>query len=127
MPSVIVMDEDEPLRELLVEWLVAAGYRVREARLRDIVGGGLETVDLVVFDLPPLLGLRLHGVALVARLQAALPGAALLGLSTQVRESLPPGSILVRDLGLSRLLAKPCSRQELLAAAAVVLADRQAR
>ena len=122
MPSVIVMDEDEPLRALLAEWLSAEGYRVREAELREIDQG--EAVELVVLDLPRL---RLHGAALVARVRSVCPGAALLGLSTQVQESLPFGSVLVRELGLIALLAKPCSRDELLAAAAQALAWRQAR
>ena len=122
MPSVIVMDEDEPLRALLAEWLSAEGYRVREAELREIDQG--EAVELVVLDLPRL---RLHGAALAARVRAVCPGAVLLGLSTQAQESLPAGSILVQELGLSALLAKPCSRDELLAAAAQALAWRQAR
>ena len=121
MPSVIVVDEDEPLRALLAEWLTAAGYRVREATLRDIDTGG--AVELVVIDLPQL---RLHGAQMVARVRVARPGSALLGLSTQVRVSLPPHSVLVRELGLSRLLAKPCSRDELLSATAEALAARRA-
>ncbi len=122
MPRVIVMDEDEPLRALLAEWLMSAGYSVREASLRDLATG--EAVELLVIDLPRP---RLNGAAVVACLRAAHPAAALLGLSTQLRESLPPHSPLVRELGLHRLLAKPCSRQELLAAAAEALAGRPAR
>jgi len=118
MPSVIVMDENEPLRALLAEWLTSAGYRVREGTLQD--ADNEEAVDLVVFDLPQL---RTYGATLTSRVRAAFPGAALLGLSTQLRESLSSASALVRALGLSALLAKPCSRLELLAAVATALAD----
>ena len=115
---VIVIDEDEPLRTLLVEWLVAAGH----ADARELAPGELgadaggDWVELVVIDLP-----RMRPRLLLARVRAAWPHAALLGLSTQVRASLPPGSPLVRELGLVGLLAKPCSRDELLATVAEAL------
>lgn len=124
MSSAIVMDEDEPSRALLAEWLSDAGYRVREASLREVSCDGGAAVDLVLIDLPKL---RLNGAELIACVRAAQPGAALLGLSTQVQESLPPASALVRRLGLCQLLAKPCTRDELLAAAAAALAAGRAR
>lgn len=117
MATVMVMDEDEPSRALLVEWLAAAGHRVLDGPPGKIDGG--ESVDLVLIDLPRP---RALGVALIGRVRLAQPAAALLGLSTQLRESLPPGSPLVRELGLRRLLAKPCSRLELLDAAEQSLA-----
>jgi CheY-like chemotaxis protein len=113
MCSVVVMDEDGPIRALLAEWLAAAGYRVRE-------WSPLETepnreVELVLIDLPKL---RQSGAETIARARHAYPLALLLGLSTQLAESLPAGSALVRELGLSGLLAKPCERLEMLAAVA---------
>lgn len=110
---VIVIDEDEPLRALLVEWLVAAGHadarELAPGELGADLGGGW--VELVVIDLP-----RGRPRTVLAAVRAAWPQAGLLGLSTQVRESLPAASPLVRELGLVGLLAKPCSREELLAA-----------
>jgi len=115
---VIVIDEDEPLRALLVEWLVVAGHAdaraVAPGELGADLGGGW--VELVVIDLP-----RKSPRVLLGRVRAAWPDAGLLGLSTQVRASLPPASPVVRELGLVGLLAKPCSREELLAAVAEAL------
>ncbi|WP_077036675.1 response regulator transcription factor [Pelomonas sp. KK5] len=119
MASVIVIDEDEPVRALLAEWLAAAGHDVVLAQ-RGASGGGT-AVALVVIDLPRP---RERGAALLAPLRVAWPGVRIVGLSTQLRASLPPGSPLLRELGLARLLAKPCTRAELLAAVDAALHPR---
>jgi hypothetical protein len=52
---------------------------------------------------------------------AAYPHASVIGISTRLGRSLGSDSDPTRALGVSRLLAKPCSREELLGAVAATL------
>lgn len=115
MSSIVVLDENAPIRELLQEWLSAAAHTVWDAR--QLSAAAAAEIDAVLIDLPKL---RDGAQAAVARARAAYPRAALIGLSTQLSASLPPESPTVRDLGLQRLLAKPCVRAELLEALAAL-------
>lgn len=115
MSSIVVLDENAPIRELLSEWLTAAAHTVWDARQLSVAAAA--EIDVVLIDLPKL---RDGAQAVVARARAAYPRAALLGLSTQLASSLPPESPTVRELGLLRLLAKPCVREELLEAVAAL-------
>ncbi|MET0517448.1 MAG: hypothetical protein ABW005_01315 [Burkholderiaceae bacterium] len=116
MASIVVIDEDGPIRALLAEWLIAAGYKVKALSPLDSCGG--LSADLVLLDLPRL---RQQGREHVRRVQAAFLGAVMIGLSTQLAANLPAYSALVQDMGLRGLLAKPASRDELLAAVAQAL------
>ncbi len=102
------------MRALIGEWLTSAGYRVAPFADADALRGD---VALVIVDIanPRLAEVRLRGV------RASCPAAALIGLSAQLGRSLPGESASARKLGLHHLLAKPCTRQELLGAVAGAL------
>ncbi|MEP6723142.1 MAG: response regulator [Variovorax sp.] len=109
MLIIVIIDEDSGMRELLGEWLVAEGYRV----VGWPAGEGLREggVDLVIVDVP---NLRTDGAETIRKAQAEYPLAQVIGMSTQLGQSLLPHSPAARSLGVRRLLAKPCSREELL-------------
>lgn len=111
MLTAVVLDDNPAIRELISEWLAAAGHHVMDARPT----AAADAVHLVLLDLPMLRdGVR----TLVGRVRATYPDATLLGLSTQVAQALPASSPTARELGLVGLLPKPCVREELLAAIA---------
>lgn len=107
MLTAVVLDDNPAIRELISEWLAAAGHHVMDARPT-----AAAAVHLVLLDLPML---RDSVRTLVGRVRATYPDAALLGLSTQVAQALPASSPTARELGLIGLLPKPCGREELLA------------
>jgi len=110
MGTIVVIDDDVAMRTLICEWLAAEGYRVRGLAAPD--GGD---ADLVIVN---LLNLRAQGPQAMHEVRASYPRSALIGMSTQLARSLEGDSSLARALGVSRLVAKPFARDELLAAVA---------
>jgi DNA-binding response OmpR family regulator len=111
MSMIVVVEEDAAMRTLFCEWLTGAGYTVRGRSAR---GASAEPgVDLVVVDLG---NIHAQG-ALTAQLARSIyPGAALVGTSAQLSRTLPGDSSRARTFGVDRLVAKPCSRDELVTA-----------
>jgi len=112
MPSALILDENAPIRELLAEWLTAAGYRVFEAQhRRELAAARISGIDVLLMDLPVL---REGAQAAIAPLRAMFTRAVLIGLSARLGARVAPHSALAQELGLDALLAKPCTREELL-------------
>ena len=107
------------MRMLISEWLAGEGHEVRSLPRRDAASDG--AVDLVILDLPHPRSRGAESVRTVQAVRAAYPRAAVIGISTQLGRSLGSDSSAVRALGVGRLLAKPCTRDELLGAVAAVL------
>lgn len=112
MLTVEVIEEDFAMRALLVEWLAGEGYRVRA---HAGIGAALEGVDAVVVNLPCL---PTRGAETIRQVRSLYAGAALIGLSTRASAAAAGAGREARGLGLAWLVAKPCSRLELLAAVA---------
>ena len=116
MLKVVVIEEDVAMRALIGEWLVGEGHDVRALSTVDSSrGGGDSSTQLVVVD---LVNLRSQGAQAIDAVQRRFPQAKVIGMSTQVGRSLGGSSEMLRGLGLVRLLAKPCEREELLEAVA---------
>jgi CheY-like chemotaxis protein len=116
MLKVVVIEEDIAMRALIGEWLVGEGHDVRALSTVDAPrGGGDLSAQLVVVD---LVNLRWQGAQAIHAVQLRFPQAKVIGMSTQVGRSLGANSETLRGLGLVRLLAKPCEREELLEALA---------
>ena len=111
MSSIVVIEEDKLMRELLVEWLSAEGYSVRTAGADD--ARLPNEPDLVIVDvyMP-----RREGVSRLRAVKAAYPGAPLIAISGQFRSGLDGSCTAAHALGVRQLIAKPFSRRELLAA-----------
>ena len=119
MSKIMVIEEDSAMRMLISEWLAGEGHEVRSPRRHDPAPD--DQVELVILDLPHP---RAPGPGTAAALQAvhaAYPHASVIGISTRLGRSLGRDSDIAQSLGVSRLLAKPCSREELLGAVAAAL------
>src|SRR2546430_2079385 len=109
MSSIVLIDEDILMRALLTEWLTAAGYAVRARALRQAPTA--EAADLVIVD---LYMPREAGADVVRTVQQAHPGAPVIAISAQFRAGLRRSGCAARALGVSRVIAKPFAREELL-------------
>ncbi|KQP20416.1 hypothetical protein ASF45_21740 [Pseudorhodoferax sp. Leaf265] len=113
MSTIVVIEQDVAMRALFCEWLQAEDYRVQGRSAR---GAAVEPgIDLVIVD---LLNLPTQGAEAVRLVRTIYPGAALIGISTQMSRTLGADAAQARALGVSALVAKPCARDELLAAVA---------
>jgi len=116
MLKVVVIEEDVAMRALIGEWLAGEGYDVRSLSTADASLGGAEPcAELVIVD---LVNLRSQGAKAIGAVRLRFPAAKVIGMSTQLGRSLGANSETLRGLGLVRLLAKPCEREELLEALA---------
>ena len=111
MSTIVIMEADDLMRGLLNEWLSAEGYSVRVQRLREPPSSG--SADLVILD---LYMPRQNGAETVRAVQQSYPGAAVIAISGQFRSGLDRSWRAARALGVRRLMAKPFTRDDLLAA-----------
>jgi len=128
MSKIIVIEEDGAMRVLISEWLRGERHDVRSRSPHGISfdaaaseSGG--AVDLVVLDLPQPRSTAGETARVVQAVRRAYPRSPIIGISTQAPRSLMSDSDVARALGVNRLLAKPCTREELLEAVAATLAE----
>ncbi len=117
MSGIVIIEEDNLIRGLLVEWLSAAGYTVSAAAPH--AGGAPAKADLVIVDvyMP-----RNEGAKTLRAVEAAHPGVPLIAMSSQFRPGLFGSSTAAEALGVRQVIAKPFSRRDLLAAVRSVIA-----
>jgi DNA-binding response OmpR family regulator len=110
MSTIVIMEADDLMRGLLKEWLSAEGYSVRAQRLHEPPAG---SADLVILD---LYMPRQNGADTVRAVQQSYPGAPVIAISAQFRSGLDSSWWAARALGVRHLMAKPFTRDDLLAA-----------
>jgi DNA-binding response OmpR family regulator len=110
-PGILLMEGDTLMRGLLSEWLTSAGYAVLEGPSRP--GAATHDADVVIVD---LYMPREAGARIIRAVQRSHPGVPVIAISGQFRSGLTATSPVARTLGAARILAKPFSREELLAA-----------
>jgi CheY-like chemotaxis protein len=118
--DILVIEDDEILRQLVADWMRAAGYGVRTAADGNAGLAALEDHPpaLVVTDIHmPGLG----GVAIIAELRRAHPAMPVIAISAYFKcgHGLTPQGALA--LGAARALAKPFSRSDLVGAVAALV------
>jgi two-component system, OmpR family, response regulator len=120
LPRVLVVDDDDDLRDQISEYLGQHGYEVASARDGKSLDRALALapVDLVVLD---VMMPGEDGLSLCRRLAEA-GGPAIIMLSAMGEEI---DRILGLELGADDYLAKPCSPRELLARVRAVLRRRE--
>lgn len=101
---IAIHEDDDLIRELLERWLTEAGYSVRP-----VMTG--ESPRLVIADIP-------SPRAAPSRIEAlrAVYAAPIIVLSGRFRRGLAASAETARRLGVKKVLPKPFSRGELLAA-----------
>jgi DNA-binding response OmpR family regulator len=110
MGSIAIYERDDLMHGLLSEWLTGAGYVVRDSATP--VDAALP-VDLVIasISLP-----KVETEILLSGVQSVHPGTPIIALSSGARSGLSSNGATARALGVQRILAKPLTRKELLAA-----------
>jgi CheY-like chemotaxis protein len=111
MSSIVVIEEDKLMRELLMEWLSAEGYSVRTAAPG--YARVSAKVNLVIVDvyMP-----RYEGAKTLRAVKAAYPETPLIAISGQFRPGLVGCCTTADALGVQQVVAKPFTRCDLLAA-----------
>ncbi len=115
--DVLVIDDDAIMRELMADWLEAAGYRVRQA---GDCGAALaefkrQAPALVVTD---MFMPGACGAEAIARLKAAQPGVALIAVSGYFNSGQRLSAEAALSAGADRALPKPVKRRDLIQAVA---------
>jgi len=118
--DILVIDDDAILRDLVTDWLEAAGYRVRRASdcCAAVTELGRQRPALIVSDMfmpGPC------GVEAIAQLKREHPGVALIAVSGHFNSGQGLSAQAAIDAGADRALAKPVKRADLLRAVAELL------
>jgi DNA-binding response OmpR family regulator len=109
MATIAIYEPDNPMNNLLVEWLSQAGYNVYDSAVAEHG----PAVDLVIVSIQmPKNG----GVDVIRAMRVIHPGTPFIALSSQFRSGLSSCGAAAQALGVARCLAKPLTRNELLAA-----------
>jgi DNA-binding response OmpR family regulator len=115
MPGIVILEEDDLMRGLLAEWLTEAGYAARTAALADAPAAS--GADLVIVDLHSP---REEGLETVRAAREAYPGAPVIAISGRFRSGLAGSCAAAQALGAHAVIAKPFSRDDLIAAVRAV-------
>jgi CheY-like chemotaxis protein len=116
MFSIVIYEADDLMRGLLQEWLTCAGYRV-SAAVAPCGPAPLEA-DLVIanIEMPKHMGSRAAD-----KIRAAYPGTPIIAISAQFRAGLSTGGTTAQALGVAQVIAKPLTRNALLAAVSAII------
>jgi CheY-like chemotaxis protein len=112
---ILVIEDDPVLRDLLSEWLVAAGYNVGVAAegASGMAEARIHRPALVVTDIHmPGIG----GAAVISEVSRIYPGTPVIAISAHFRSNrwFTPAEAVA--LGAARAIAKPFNRRELVGA-----------
>src|SRR4030095_470617 len=111
MSSIVVIESDKLMRDLLVEWLSAAGYSVRTPAPADVEASA--DPDLVIVDvyMP-----RHEGLQRLRAVKAANPETPMIAVSGQFRPGLGGSPTIAEARGVEHVIAQTLSRRDVLAA-----------
>ena len=118
--DILIIEDDEIMREALSEWLTAAGYGVRAAADGS---AGLEALRLAA---PALVVTDIHmpgmnGAMVIAELKQRNPEIPVIAISCLFNSGHGLDADAAIALGAARALAKPFKRRDLLRAVADVI------
>jgi len=118
--DVLVIDDDAVMRELVADWLEAAGYCVRKAAdcHSGLAQARLATPALVVTD---MCMPGASGAAAVSGLKEQVPGVRIIAISGYFNSGHGISAEAALGAGAARALAKPVKRKELIRAVAELL------
>lgn len=116
--SILVIDDDAIMRELVTDWLEAAGYAVRSATscrawFEQVFRQKSPTLIVTDMFMPGPCG-----IDAISRLKKQHPGTSLIALSGHFKSGEGLSAEAALAAGADRALAKPLKRAELLQAVA---------
>ena len=116
MFTIVIYEADDLMRGLLREWLTGAGYRVRAGARCSRLPHSEADLVIVNIGMPKLAGARV-----VDEIRAAHPGTAMIAMSAQFRADLSTAGTTAQSLGVAQVIAKPLTRDALLAAVRAII------
>jgi len=115
MFRIVIYEADDLMRGLLQEWLTGAGYCVGAATL---CGPRPLQADLVIVN----IGMpKQAGPRVAEEIRAAHPGTPIIAISAQFRADLSSAGTTAQTLGVAQVIAKPLTRDTLLAAVRAII------
>ena len=125
-PTVLVIDDDEIMRDLMTDWLEAAGYRVVKAAscedLKEHITSLRPAVVVTDMFMPGACG-----SAAIERIKEAMPGVAIIAVSGNFNSGWRLCGRNATPAGANRALAKPVQRSDFLQAIAELAGPAAAR
>lgn len=120
MPRILIIDDDEDVRTMVVEVLARAGYQTAEATNgRAGIKLQKETpADLIVTD---LIMPEQEGLETIMEIRRLFPQTKIMAMSGGGHDGVLDFLPMARKLGASRTLSKPFTTEQLLAAVRDVL------
>jgi DNA-binding response OmpR family regulator len=116
MSSIVIYEADDLMRGLLHEWLAGAGYRVSVLAPRDPAPDLAADLVIVNIELPKDTGSRVAD-----KIRLAYPGKPIIAISAHFRANLSTAGATARTLGVAQVIAKPLTRDALLAAVRAII------
>lgn len=118
--EVLVIDDDAVMRELIADWLEAAGYRARKAGncLAGLAEAAQAAPGLIVTDMcmpGP------SGAAAISKLKEQHPDVGIIAISGYFDSGHGPSAQAALEAGAARALAKPVKRAEFMRSVAELL------
>jgi two-component system capsular synthesis sensor histidine kinase RcsC len=112
---ILVIEDDPILRDLLADWLLAAGYRV------GVAADGGAGIAAALAHRPALVVTDIHmpgtgGADVISEVVRNYPGLPVIAISAHFRSDRGLSPIEARLLGAARTLAKPFRRKEMVGA-----------
>jgi CheY-like chemotaxis protein len=119
--DILVVDDDDLMRELVADWLEAEGYRVRKASdcLSAVRALQAAPASLIVSD---MFMPGACAAAAIGQLRRAAPCAPLIALSGYFNAGVGMSTAEALAAGAARALAKPLRRAQLLSAVRELIA-----
>jgi CheY-like chemotaxis protein len=117
MSTIVIYEADDLMRGLLQEWLTGAGYCVSAATPCGPPPHVAADLVIVNIEMPKLTGSRVSD-----RIRAAYPGTPMIAISAQFRADLSTAGTTAQTLGVAQVIAKPLTRNALLAAVSAIIA-----
>jgi DNA-binding response OmpR family regulator len=116
MKHIVIYEEDDLTRALLLEWLSEAGYSVCYGALCDAHRDSSADLVIVSVFMP-----KHAGAQWVREVQEAHPGIPLIAISGQFRAGLSAGGATAQSLGVRQVIAKPLIHRDLLEAVQAII------
>jgi CheY-like chemotaxis protein len=124
MSTVLIFEEDDLIRELLEDWLMEAGFRVREADRKQppaltsegdqVASDQVALSNQVALIIVDICQPRQGGAEIIRAQQRAYPDAPIIAISGRFRSGLAGSVECARELGVRQVLPKPFTREDLL-------------